>query len=187
MAKRSLSTNGLNLIKKFEGCSLKAYKDVGGVWTIGYGHTGGVKQGMYITQKQADNYLKSDCNRFVNHVNSYMDEYNFNQNEFDALVSFAFNIGNINQLTNYGKRSRKTISNKIPEYCKCNGKKVQGLVNRRKAEQQLFNKPVKKSILTIAKEVIKGLWGNGATRKNKLKASGYNYNEVQKEVNKLLK
>ena len=105
MAKRSLSTNGLNLIKKFEGCSLKAYKDVGGVWTIGYGHTG-VKQGMKITKKQADKYLKSDCNRFVNHVNTYMDKYNFNQNEFDALVSFAFNIGNINQLTNNGKRSR---------------------------------------------------------------------------------
>lgn len=187
MAKRSLSTNGLKLIKKYEGCRLTAYKDVGGVWTIGYGHTDGVKSGMKITQAQADTYLKNDCARFVNHVNSYMDDYNFNQNQFDALVSFAFNIGNINQLTNNGKRSISTISKKIVEYCNCNGKKVQGLVNRRKAEQKLFNTKVKKSILTIAKEVIKGLWGNGATRKKKLKASGYDYETVQKQVNKLLK
>ena len=187
MAIRSLSNKGLNLIKKYEGCRLTAYKDIGGVWTIGYGHTKGVKCGMRISQKQADNYLQEDCLKFVRHVNKYMDEYNFNQNQFDALVSFAFNIGNINQLTDNGTRSIKTISNKIPQYCNCNGKKVQGLLNRRLAEKKLFDTKVKKSVLTIAKEVIKGLWGNGATRKKKLKASGYNYNDVQKEVNKLLK
>lgn len=184
---RSLSENGLNLIKKYEGCRLTAYKDIGGVWTIGYGHTTGVKSGMKITQKQADTYLLIDCNKFANHVNKYMSIYNFNQNQFDALVSFAFNIGNINQLTDNGKRSLKVISEKIPLYCNCNGKKVQGLLNRRIAEQQLFNKKVKKSVLTIAKEVIKGLWGNGITRKKRLEENGYDYNEVQKEVNKLLK
>ena len=90
---RKLSENGLQLIKKFEGCKLKAYKDIGGVYTIGYGHTKNVKKGMTITQKQADVFLKEDCNKFVDHINKYMDTYNFNQNQFDALVSFAFNIG----------------------------------------------------------------------------------------------
>ena len=115
--KRKLSDNGLKLIKKFESCRLKAYKDSGGILTIGYGHTGDVKNNMVITQQQADNLLKTDCERFVNHINKYMDIYNFNQNQFDALVSFAFNIGSINQLTNNGKRKLKEISNKIPLYC----------------------------------------------------------------------
>ena len=98
---RKLSKNGLQLIKKLEGCELIAYKDSGGVYTIGYGHTKNVKRGMTITQKQAEVFLKEDCNKFVDHVNKYMNTYNFNQNQFDALVSFAFNIGSINEIDKY--------------------------------------------------------------------------------------
>lgn len=185
---RELSSKGVNLIATFEGCRLTSYKDIGGVWTIGYGHTKGVTKGMKITKTQAKELLKEDCNKFVNHVNRYMKTYNFNQNQFDALVSFAFNIGNINQLTNNGRRTIKEISSKMLEYCNCNGKRVQGLVNRRIAEKELFDTKVKlKTINTIAKEVIEGKWGNGEERKQKLTSSGYDYNEVQKKVNQLLK
>ena len=201
--RRKLSDNGLKLIKKFEGCRLKAYKDSGGILTIGYGHTGDVKNNMVITQQQADNLLKKDCERFVNHINKYMDIYNFNQNQFDALVSFAFNIGSINQLTNNGKRTLKEISNKIQLYCNCNGKKLKGLYNRRIAEKTLFNKAINtntnskinspinsnkvKNIDNIAKEVIQGKWGNSSERRNKLIACGYDYNKIQKRVNEMLK
>ena len=80
-----IGNSGLQLIKSFEGCRLTAYKCPAGVWTIGYGHTAGVKQGMTITQEQADNYLKSDLVIYENHVNNL--NRSFNQNEFDALVS----------------------------------------------------------------------------------------------------
>lgn len=183
--KRNPSENCYNLIKNFEGCELKAYKDSKGVLTIGYGHTKNVKNGMKITKEKAEELLNNDVLIFSNHVNKFMNKYNFNQNQFDALVSFAFNIGSINQLTNNGKRSIKEISNKIPLYNKCGGKVLNGLVKRRKAEKQLFDKETRKSVEEIAKEVIKGKYGNGIERINNITKLGYNYNEVQKEVNKL--
>ena len=88
-----ISKQGLELIKSFEGCRLKAYQDIGGVWTIGYGHTDNVKSGDIITQKKADELLLKDLERFEKHVNTYVPIYDFNQNQYDALVSFAFNIG----------------------------------------------------------------------------------------------
>lgn len=193
--KRSLSANGLNLIKSFEGCKLTAYKCVPTekYYTIGYGHYGSdVKAGMTITLKQAEELLLQDCQKFVNHVNTYMDKYNFNQNQFDALVSFAYNIGNIKQLTANGTRTIAQISAKIPAYNKSGGKVLKGLVNRRAKEKALFDKPInetikKKSIEEIAKEVVAGKWGNGANRKTALEKAGYNYKAVQTTVNKLLK
>jgi GH24 family phage-related lysozyme (muramidase) len=189
--KRKLSNNGLALIKQFEGCRLTAYKCQSSeqYYTIGYGHYGAdVTQGMAITQEQADNLLLKDCDKFVEHVNTYMDKYNFNQNQFDSLVSFAFNIGNINQLTNNGARSISEISSKIPEYCNSGGKKLAGLVTRRNKEKKLFDTPVSgQSITEIAQEVIAGKWGNGDERKSKLASAGYDYNTVQTEVNRLLK
>ena len=77
----NISENGLNLIKSFEGCHLTAYRCPAGVWTIGYGHTAGVYEGMVITQEQADKFLFEDVQRFVNAVNQYQDRFNFNQNE----------------------------------------------------------------------------------------------------------
>lgn len=137
-----ISEVGLKLIKKFEGCRLTAYQDSAGVWTIGYGHTKGVTAGMKITQAQADAFLVADCGRAEAEVNKYMDKYSFNQNQFDALVPFAFNIGSIDKLTVNGTRTIEEISEKIPAYCNCAGKKLQGLVNRRAAEKKLFDTPV---------------------------------------------
>lgn len=192
--KRSLSANGLNLIKSFEGCKLTAYKCVPTekYYTIGYGHYGSdVKAGMTITLKRAEELLLQDCQKFVNHVNTYMDKYNFNQNQFDALVSFAYNIGNIKQLTANGTRTIAQISAKITAYNKSDGKVLNGLVKRRAKEKELFDVPtsttVKKSNEEIAKEVVAGKWGNGNARKTALTKAGYDYNTIQTLVNKLLK
>lgn len=131
---------GLNLIKQFEGCRLKAYKCPAGVWTIGYGHTAGVKAGQTITQAQADKMLVEDVERFEKNVNKYCEKYRWNQNEFDALVSFAFNLGSIDQLTAGGTRSRKVIVEKMLQYNKAGGKVLTGLTRRRQAERELFLK-----------------------------------------------
>ena len=98
------SQTGIDLIKQFEGCVLTAYKCPAGVWTIGYGHTAGVKQGQRITAAQAESYLRSDLEKYEKKVDKYS-RYGWNQNEFDALVSFAYNIGSIDQ--EQGGDSRK--------------------------------------------------------------------------------
>lgn len=129
---------GLNLIKQYEGCKLNAYKCPAGVWTIGYGHTSGVTAGQKITQAQADAYLIADVAKFETNVNKYYDKYKWNQNEFDALVSFAFNIGSIDQLTANGTRERTVIAEKFLLYNKAAGKVLSGLTKRRAAERELF-------------------------------------------------
>ena len=194
---RNISQAGIDLIKSFEGLSLKAYKCVSTekYYTIGYGHYGAdVKAGQTITKKQAEDLLKQDVQRFVNHVNNYMSIYNFNQNQFDALVSFAYNIGNIKQLTASGTRSISQISASIPLYNKSGGRVLNGLVRRRKKEQELFNKKATndttinvKSNEEIAKEVIQGKWGNNPERKQRLTKAGYDYKSIQAIVNKMLK
>ena len=137
-----ISQKGIDLIKEFEGCRLTAYKDAVGVWTIGYGHTKGVKSGDKISQAEAEQLLKDDLKIYEANVMKYDSKYHWNQNQFDALVSFAFNIGSIDQLTSNGKRSISTISSKILEYCHAGGKKLEGLERRRKAEKALFDTPV---------------------------------------------
>lgn len=129
---------GLDMIKQYEGCRLMAYKCPAGVLTIGYGHTAGVKAGQTITQAQADKYLVDDVAKYEKNVNKYYEKYRWNQNEFDALVSFAFNIGSIDQLTAGGTRTRAQIADKITAYCKAGGKVLAGLVRRREAERKLF-------------------------------------------------
>ncbi|MCM1220239.1 MAG: lysozyme, partial [Lachnospiraceae bacterium] len=141
MANKQISQNGLNLIKKFEGCRLTAYKCPAGVWTIGYGHTGDVKSGQTITQKQADDLLYSDCQKFVGYVNnkSYVPLTDqLNQNQFDALVSFAFNCGQGNLKTLCANRTLAEIAEKMTLYNKGGGKVLAGLVRRRAEEQALF-------------------------------------------------
>lgn len=144
----NISSNGLKIIKKYEGCRLTAYKCPAGVWTIGYGHTGGVKQGMTITQAKADAYLEADCKKFVKAVNKYYgtgkNKYQFNQNQFDALVSFTYNCGagNLKTLLNGGKRTIAEISAAIPKYTRANGVVLKGLANRRADEKNLFDKKV---------------------------------------------
>lgn len=137
-----INEKGLDLIKSFEGCKLTAYKCPAGVLTIGYGHTGAdVKEGQKITQKKADALLLKDVERFEKMVNAYKKKYKWTQNEFNALVSFAFNIGNIDQLTKWGKRNKGQIADAILLYNKAGGKVLSGLVKRRKAEHDLFCTP----------------------------------------------
>ena len=192
MSNRTLSNSGMELIKKFEGCNLTAYKvqESDEYYTIGYGHYGSdVGEDQTITDEEATSLLYADCDRFVTHVNKYMSIYNFNQNQFDALVSFAYNVGNIKTLTKSGTASIEEISADMLLYCKSNGVTLRGLVNRRKAEQELFNTPIQssgKSVEELAKEVIAGKWGNGAEREEALSAAGYDYNAIQKMVGVML-
>ena len=137
------SKHGLNLIKKFEGYRDRAYYCSSGVPTIGYGHTRGVKIGDFCTRAQAVKWLKQDIESAERAVNKYMKVYNFNQNEYDALVSFAYNLGGIDQLTAYGTRDRKTIYEKMLLYVKSGGVVNSGLVERRWKERKLFLKKVK--------------------------------------------
>lgn len=138
----NISKNGIELIKKYEGCELSAYKCPAGVWTIGYGHTKNVKQGDKITQSQAEKYLKEDLLYYENAVNNLKLPFKLNQHQFDALVSFTYNLG-AGTLQDFKNRSAEYISSEIPLYCNVyiNGvkTKLQGLVNRRKEEQRLFN------------------------------------------------
>ncbi len=129
---------GINLIKQFEGCRLTAYKCPAGVWTIGYGHTAGVTAGQTITQAEADRLLVEDLAKYEGRVNKYYDKYRFNQQEFDALVSFAFNLGSIDKLTANGTRSRTEIADKMLLYNKGRGRVLAGLTRRRQAERKLF-------------------------------------------------
>ena len=191
---RNLSANGLNLIKSFEGCKLTAYKclPTEKYYTIGYGHYGSdVTAGMKITKEQAEELLLQDCKKAIKNVNSFMSKYNFNQNQFDALVSFAFNAGSINQLTASGTGTLEQISSKITAYNKSGGRVIEGLVKRRAKEKELYDTPtsttVKKSNEEIAKEVVAGKWGNGNARKTALTKAGYDYKTIQTLVNKLLK
>ena len=140
---RLASQKAIDMIKKFEGVHYEAYKATASekYYTIGYGHYGITDPNLKITENEAINFLYDDVSQAENAVNKYMDKYNFNQNEFDALVSFAFNIGNINQLTENGTRSREAIANKMLEYCKSGRKVLKGLQTRRKTEHDLFLTP----------------------------------------------
>lgn len=147
---------GLDLIKSFESCKLTAYKAVSTekYYTIGWGHYGAdVKKGQKITQAQADALLVSDLAKYEAKVEKYQKKYNFNENQFSALVSFAYNIGSIDQLTANGTRTIAQISAKIPEYNKSGGKVLAGLTKRRNAEKTLFNKAVVTSSPTPTKSV----------------------------------
>ena len=171
----SISSKGLKLIKKYEGCRLTAYQDSVGVWTIGYGTTNAdksitgltIKKGVTITQAQATKFLKKSVNKkYAGKVNKYYSTYHFNQNQFDALVSFAYNIGSIDQLTANGTRSIDTISTKILAYDKAGGKTLAGLTKRRKDEKALFDTPAK---ATVNKDGGLVLWKKNGKKIKKYK------------------
>lgn len=140
-----LSNNGLELIKKIEGCRLTAYKCFSHekYYTIGYGHYGAdVKEGMTITQAQADEYLKKDvswCEKAVNKITQVKGL----QNAFDALVSFTYNCGEGNLKTLCDGRDLHTIADKILLYNKSGGVKITGLVKRRTEERALLMKDLR--------------------------------------------
>lgn len=138
------SKTGLNLIKQFEGCRLTAYRCPAGVWTIGYGHTGGVKEGQKITQVQADAYLATDLGRYEKSVNEYV-KVTINQNQFDALVSFTYNCGpgalkGSTLLRKLNAGDYTGAAAEFPRWNKAGGKVLNGLIRRRAAEKALFEK-----------------------------------------------
>ena len=150
------SKNAYNLIYKWE-CDFKphttAYQDCIGVWTIGIGmidsdykYTGlHVKRGVKITTAQAYSlFEKLFIGKYVPAVDKWQKKYKWNQNQYDALCSFVYNLGinSLATLTNNGKRTKKEIGKAILLYNKAGGKKVQGLVNRRNDEYKLYNKSV---------------------------------------------
>ena len=135
------SEKGIAIITSFEGFSPKAYKCVPTekYYTIGYGHYGkDVKECATITKVKALELLKSDLGRFEKKVMRYNDIYHYNQNEFDALVSFAYNVGSIDGLTKNGTRSKAEIAKYITMYNRSGGRVLDGLTKRRAREKELF-------------------------------------------------
>lgn len=138
---------GINLIKSFEGCRLKAYQPAGEdhskypKYTIGYGHYG-VSANTKWDQGQADAQLLKDVVKYEKLVDKYMSIYHWNENQYSALVSFCFNVGNIDQLTANGTRSNAQIAKAMLLYVKSGSNTLPGLVRRREAEQKLFLKAV---------------------------------------------
>ena len=136
------SQAGIDLITSFEGCRLTAYQDSVGVWTIGYGHTSGVYHGMTITEEEAIAFLRQDLKTAENAVNSNV-TYGINQNQFDALVSFTFNVGtgNFTSSTLLKKLNAGDVNgaaNEFDRWIYAGGQVLEGLVRRRAAEKQMF-------------------------------------------------
>ena len=136
------SPKGIALIKEFEGLRLKAYLCPGGVWTIGYGHTAGVKSGMVITEAQAEEYLKADLIVFERYLNGL--GLALNQNQFDALVSFIYNVGtgNFSSSTLLRKVRANPQDNSIMDeflrWVYSKGRVLPGLQRRRLDEMKLY-------------------------------------------------
>ncbi len=149
------SQTGIDLIKKFEGCRLDADKCPAGVWTIGYGHTAGVSAGQKISPAQAEAYLRADLEKFEKLVAKYDNIYHWTQNEFDAMVSFAYNLGSIDKLSARGTRTKAVIAEKMLLYNKAGGKVLAGLTKRRQAEQELFLAGAKENAPEAAGSAVK--------------------------------
>src|SRR3990167_3050471 len=152
------SSKCISLVKESEGCKFEAYLDPIGIWTIGYGKTSCVEEGMTCIEEQAEDWLKDDLQVAANIVNSIV-KVPLNQNQFDALCDFVYNVGP-------GKPGKKQgfvcLKNGQPStmlrklnagdyagaagqfryWINAGGMKLNGLVKRRKKEEELFNTPV---------------------------------------------
>ena len=133
---------GIELIKHFEGCELEAYKCPAGVWTIGYGHIKGVKEGMTITESQAEEMLKSELNEYEGYINNLVTA-ELNQNQFDAMVSWVYNLGGGNLKTStllkvLNSGDYDGVPAQMMRWNKAGGKVLEGLTRRRQAEADLF-------------------------------------------------
>lgn len=141
----NVSTVGLNLIKEFEGCKLEAYPDPGSggdPWTIGIGHTRGVKKGDKITDSQALDLLREDVHWVEAAIDKHVPE-KITQNQYDALASFIFNCGeyafaNSTLLKKLNAGDTEGAANEFLRWNKASGKELPGLTRRRKAERELF-------------------------------------------------
>jgi lysozyme len=137
-----ITSKSLDLVKHFEGCKLSAYKCPAGVWTIGYGHTAGVKQGDTCTQMQADLWLKNELSAQERTINEFV-TVKITQNQRYALASFIYNVGP-------GAFKNSTLARKLnngdytgaaaefSKWTKAGGKTLPGLISRRAAERALF-------------------------------------------------
>ena len=138
------SRKGIELIKKYEGLRLTAYRCPAGVWTIGYGHTKGVKQGQKISSEEAEKLLIEDLTPIEKNIDKM--GLKINQSQFDALVSFAFNVGiNALQSSTLLKKVRVnandiTIKDEFMRWVYAGSKKLDGLVKRRKEEAEMYFK-----------------------------------------------
>lgn len=137
---------GLDLIKRAEGCKLKAYLCPAGIPTIGYGETRSVKLGMTITQAEAEQRLIESYDEFEAGVNKLVD-VDINENQLGALVSFAYNLGlgNLKKsdlLKFVNQKQFKTAAMQFGKWIRGGGKILPGLVTRREAERVLFTTPI---------------------------------------------
>ncbi|WP_375179766.1 lysozyme [Enterococcus rotai] len=155
----NLGSQGEALIKKFEGCSLTAYDLGDGMITIGWGHAEPKGQTNLVagvttwSQAQADNQFRKDIERYVNAVNNYFIR-SFNQNQFDAMVSFTYNCGTVVfARDNWDKNaSNSYITESLANYINKGTQFEEGLRRRRQEEINLFNTPVSGSEITTKEE-----------------------------------
>ncbi|ATZ95309.1 lysozyme [Dickeya fangzhongdai] len=142
-----ISNNGIALIKEFEGCRLSAYQDSVGVWTIGYGWTQAVdgkpvRAGMQIDQATAERLLRCGVVQYEQAVNQ-LAKVKLTQGQFDALVSFAYNLGirSLSTSTLLKKLNAGDIAgaaDEFPKWNKAGSQVLPGLVARRAAEREMF-------------------------------------------------
>ena len=137
-----LSKTGIELLKHFEGCELKAYQDSVGVWTIGYGHTKGIYEGLEITQSEAEKMLVDELPEYEGYITDKIVP-RLQQHEFDALVCWVYNLGPTNlkestllRILNEGNYDG--VPEQIKRWNKAGGVILGGLVKRREAEANLF-------------------------------------------------
>ena len=163
-----ISEKGLSMIERFEGCLLKASNKLDGVWTIGYGQTGSyygkrVRRGMTTTKALAHAWLRDHSIKTFEDAVTQAVKVPLNQNQFDALVSFAYNVGvgALKQSTTLRKLNAgdyASAADALTMWTKCKGKVLAGLVRRRKEERALFLTPV-----TQVKNAEDGLLRKGDT------------------------
>jgi lysozyme len=137
------SSNGIDLIKHYEGCETEAYLCPANVWTIGYGHIKGVQEGDVITEQQAHDMLVEELNEYEEYVNTKV-MVDLNQDQFDALVSWVYNLGSGNftsstllKVLNSGDYAG--VPEQILRWNKANGQVLEGLSRRRESEAELFS------------------------------------------------
>ena len=136
------SRTGIELLKHFEGCELKAYQDSVGVWTIGYGHTKGIYEGLEITQSEAEKMLQDELPEYEGYVTDKVVPM-LQQHEYDALVCWVYNLGptNLSSSTMLKKLNAgefKEVPFQMKRWDKAGGQPLLGLTRRRNAEALLF-------------------------------------------------
>mgnify|MGYP003111313527 FL=1 len=136
------SAEGIALIKKFEGLELDSYQCSANVWTLGYGHTQGVAEGDSCSEDEAEIILVNDLKEFETYVNALVDA-ELDQNQFDALVAWTFNLGPTNLRTStllkkLNAGDYNDVPSEIKRWNRAGGQVLDGLIRRREAEALLF-------------------------------------------------